>query len=120
MTKYGNRLKELREREGYSQQELADLLNITRSSIGMYEQGRRQPNFELSEALADLFNVPLDYLLARTPYAPIHLREDESRLLEYYNKLNSEGRKYLMSSAELATMKSDFLRDTAQDIGATG
>ena len=65
MNKYGKRLKELRVQRGYSQDELAKLLNTSRSRIGMYEQGRRQPDFEMQEAIADLFNVSIDYLFER-------------------------------------------------------
>ena len=65
MNKYGKRLKELREQRGYSQEGLAKLLNTSRSRIGMYEQGRRQPDFEMQEAIADLFNVSIDYLFER-------------------------------------------------------
>ena len=49
-----------------SQQELADALGISKSSINMYERGERQPNFEVLEAIADFFNVDIDYLLGRT------------------------------------------------------
>lgn len=66
MNKYGLRLKQLREQAGYSQEDLAKLLNTSRSRIGMYEQGRRQPDFEMQEAIADLFNVSIDYLFGRS------------------------------------------------------
>jgi len=65
MNKYGLRLKELREKHGYTQEALAKKLNTSRSRIGMYEQGKRQPDFEMQEAIADLFNVSIDYLFGR-------------------------------------------------------
>ena len=65
MNKYGQRLKELREKNGYTQETLAKMLNTSRSRIGMYEQGKRQPDFEMQEAIADLFNVSIDYLFGR-------------------------------------------------------
>lgn len=73
MNKYGLRLKELREKNGYTQESLAQKLNTSRSRIGMYEQGKRQPDFEMQEAIADLFNVSLDYLFGR---------EEENILIE--------------------------------------
>lgn len=63
MNTFGKRLKELRELSGLSQDALAQKLHISRSRIGMYEQGRRQPDFEMLEAIADTFNVNMDYLL---------------------------------------------------------
>ena len=53
-------------KKNMSQQELADALGISKSSINMYERGERQPNFEVLEAIADFFNVDIDYLLGRT------------------------------------------------------
>lgn len=63
--KYGLRLKKLREENGYTQESLARKLNTSRSRIGMYEQGKRQPDFEMQETIADLFNVSIDYLFGR-------------------------------------------------------
>ena len=59
MGKFENRLKELREKAGYSQQELAERLQVSRSRIGMYEQGKRKPDPEMQELIADFFNVNL-------------------------------------------------------------
>lgn len=63
---FGDRLKELREEKELKQAELANLFNISPSTIGMYEQNRRTPDFTLLSSLADFFNVSVDYLLCRT------------------------------------------------------
>ena len=55
----------LRKEAGLSQQELADKIGITRSAIGMYETGRREPDLETLEAFADFYNVDMDTLLGR-------------------------------------------------------
>lgn len=52
----------LRKREGLSQQELADKLAISRSTVGMYETGKREPDLETLEALADFYNVDMNTL----------------------------------------------------------
>lgn len=59
-------LKALREERGLSQQELADALDITRSTLGNYEVGLRSPNMEMLEAIADYFNVDMDFLYGKT------------------------------------------------------
>ena len=59
-------LKSLRNERGLSQQALADQLGIKRSTIGNYEQGTRSPDMETLEAIADYFNVDLDYLYGKT------------------------------------------------------
>ena len=65
MGKFVNVLKVLRIKSGLTQQEMADKLNISRSSIGMYENGEREPSFELLETIADYFNVDMNYLLGK-------------------------------------------------------
>lgn len=56
----------LRKREGLSQQELAEKLKISRSSIGMYETGKREPDLETLEIFADFYNVNMDTLTGRS------------------------------------------------------
>lgn len=58
-------LKELREDKGWTQDECAKRMGITRSRLSMYEQGKREPDFEMQELIADTFNVDIDYLLGR-------------------------------------------------------
>lgn len=55
----------LRKREGLSQQELADKLSMTRSAIGMYETGKREPDLETLELFADFYNVDMNTLTGR-------------------------------------------------------
>ena len=59
-------LIELRESKGYTQEQLAKLLKISSSTIGMWETGKRTPTRAKYEAIADLFNVDIDYLYGRT------------------------------------------------------
>ena len=65
MTKFSDRLKYLRKEKELSQQELADIIKTSKSSINMYERGEREPGLETMEAFADFFNVDMDYLHAR-------------------------------------------------------
>lgn len=79
MSKFSDMLSYLRKREGLSQKELAEKLGISRSAIGMYERGDREPNFELLEAIADLFNVNMNTLMGTStppntiPYQEFHV-----------------------------------------------
>ena len=59
----GARIAALRRVKGWSQAELAQLLQVSPSAVGMYEQGRREPAAEILVALAQLFGVTVDYLL---------------------------------------------------------
>ncbi|MCR1952935.1 helix-turn-helix domain-containing protein [Clostridium sp. DSM 100503] len=63
---FGDRLKELREKHGLTQEQLAKILNITRPTIAGYETKGKQPDYEKLKILADFFNVSIDYLLGHT------------------------------------------------------
>ena len=62
MGKFQNMFKSLRVREDLSQDEIAAKLGISRSAIGMWEQGRREPDLETMESIADFFNVDMNVL----------------------------------------------------------
>ena len=60
------RLKELREKAEISQLELARELSLRQNDISRYETGAREPDHKTLLALADYFDVSVDYLLGRT------------------------------------------------------
>lgn len=62
MPEFKDMLKYFRTREGLSQSELAKKLGLSASTISMYEVGKRQPDFEIEEKIADLFNTDLNTL----------------------------------------------------------
>ena len=62
MAKFNEVLKELRTSKNVTQAELAKAIGVSASTIGMYESGEREPNFETEEKIADYFNVSLDVL----------------------------------------------------------
>ncbi|QNB45876.1 helix-turn-helix domain-containing protein [Thermanaerosceptrum fracticalcis] len=66
MPSFGERLSELRKEKGLSQQELADLFEVSKSAIAMYETDRREPDNETLKKFATFFDVSTDYLLGRT------------------------------------------------------
>lgn len=61
------RIRELRESAGYpSQQAFADAFGVAQSTVGNWEAGKREPNYETTKKLAAFFNVSIDYLLGET------------------------------------------------------
>jgi len=77
----GDKLKELREEKKLTQADLAKLLNISPSTIGMWEQNRRSPDNEALKKLADIFEVSIDYLLGRNNFRTSNT-ESEIKLTE--------------------------------------
>lgn len=65
MGSFSSVFRSLRIKSKLTQQEMADKLKISRSSIGMYENGEREPSLELLEEIADYFNVDMNYLLGQ-------------------------------------------------------
>ena len=65
MGNFSKILKELRRHSGLTQADFSKKINISRSSVGMYENGSREPDFETLEIIADFFNVDMNLLLGK-------------------------------------------------------
>lgn len=61
----GARIAELRHNANMSQFQLAKVLQIGTSTLGMYETGKREPSPKVLKRVADYFHVSTDYLLGR-------------------------------------------------------
>ena len=64
--KLSNRIRNLRESRNLSINDLAKELNLSKATVGHWETGLRLPSLEVTDALADYFDVSTDYLLGRT------------------------------------------------------
>lgn len=81
---FSDKLKDLREKKGLTQKELATELGVTPRMISYYETGKTFPNNpELLHKIVSLFNVTLDYLLLDTE------KHTSSRLHQLVSKLKS-------------------------------
>ena len=61
----GKRIKKIRKKKGLSQEELGNLIGVTKVSICGYENGTRTPNLDTFCLLAKVFETSTDYLLGR-------------------------------------------------------
>ncbi len=87
----GVRLKYLRKSNNKTQQDIADILGITRPAYTAYEQGKRNPDYEILEKIADYYNVSIDYLLGRTDnkealHTQAGISDDDYNNLSAYQK----------------------------------
>lgn len=62
----GERLKQLRIKNGLKQQELADMFGLSSGTISFYESEQRKPDIDFIVAIAKYFDVSTDYLLGLT------------------------------------------------------
>lgn len=72
----GQRIATLRDRMGWTQDQLSKLLGISRAALSHYEKNRREPDFKTLTKLADIFHVSIDYLIGRTNNPTSHLDKE--------------------------------------------
>ncbi len=63
---YYPRLRDLREDKDLTQDELVKILQMHKTTYTNYEQGKREPPFELIVKLAKLYDVSIDYIAGLT------------------------------------------------------
>lgn len=129
MADFSTIFKLLRSKSGFSQQELAEKLGLSKSAVNMYERGERQPNFETLEHIADFFNVDVDYLLGRSdkstalPESVYYLNNDARELAQFmfenpeYKILFDASRKVKKEDIEFVKQMIDRMRGDVDDIG---
>ena len=108
MPEFKDMLKFFRMREHLSQSELAEKLGISASTVSMYEVGRRQPDFETEEKIADFFNTDLNTLRGR---------DNESEQSTYYlDKESSDAAQFLFDNPEYKVLFDASRKVKPQDI----
>ncbi len=89
MSEFSEKLKKLRVNAGYTQADVARRLGIASSTIGMYEQGRREPDMEIISKICELFHVSPTYLMSPKTEAPAEISEVINSMREQMK--NSDG-----------------------------
>ena len=95
MTNYFSKnLKYLREKKGIEQQELADELNIPRSTLSCWENDLRTPKIEQIQEIANYFDVNMD-IISRD-YSNNNYKEDDIKmLLDAYQGLSDTDKEFM-------------------------
>lgn len=60
---YGDRMALLREERDLTQEELAEIIGITRAALSHYEKNRRQPEYKILAKIASYFDVSIDWII---------------------------------------------------------
>ena len=63
---FGKRLKELRKANGYTIEQFAEAVGISKSTVGYYENNNRMPDIEILLRITNVLNVSADYLIGKT------------------------------------------------------
>ena len=71
-----DRLKELRKKAGYSQEQLAEMLDISRQAVSKWESAQGNPDIENLIKLTEIYHVSADYILLG------HEKEEDSEISE--------------------------------------
>ena len=74
---FNEKLQELRKQKGLTQEELAEMLYVSRAAVSKWESGRGYPNIDSLKAISKFFSVSLDDLLSSD--AVLTIAEEESR-----------------------------------------
>ncbi|AEH46326.1 MAG: transcriptional regulator [Parageobacillus thermoglucosidasius] len=120
MRKLGEKLKYLRKQHNWTQEQLAQHLNISRSQISKWENGELLPDVQSLEKLSNLYEVSIDFLIGKHTTKKELLREmnllyqtdriDEKMLdiIDYF-KQNPDMEEMMYSLAQLPAKKRKHL-----------
>ncbi|WHY71281.1 helix-turn-helix domain-containing protein [Fictibacillus enclensis] len=113
----GTRIKKCRQENEFSQEELAQKLDMKRSNVANYESGRVVPPGNVLLEMSNIFNVTTDYLLGSTnnPYSNISLDDNDLKQIQRQrNKLTGKDRERMENMIKM--LKLSFL-DTENEEG---
>ena len=93
MKDIGSLISKLRNERGMSQEELATELNCTKQAVSNYERNTRKPDYEVLEAISDIFNVPIGFFLSE--------QERRAKLEQIYKTYNILGGDLLTDTSQI-------------------
>lgn len=94
MIYFGTRLKDLRKSKRLTQLELAEAVDLVKSSISAYEKGLKYPSIEVLIKLCNFFNVSSDYLLGLSDNKEIQKYDLTEEQREIITKLITQFHEY--------------------------
>lgn len=111
---FSERLKQLRKNADITQDQLAQYLQVSRSTIAGYETKNRQPDYDKLYMIAQFFHVTTDYLVSGKDLPPAEttaaISNINERMLQYqfqsiYASLSPESKKDLLEYAKLLALR---------------
>ncbi len=106
MIDISHKLRELRLEKNLKQKDVARALNIATNTLSQFESNNGRPSLDVLFAIADFFDVSVDYLIGRTEECDVpvtsapSLTEKEKRLLKAFMQLSDVAQSKLIEDAE--------------------
>ena len=99
---FGGRLRKARIKKGFSQNDLADMVGVSHSSICEYEKNIHYPDFDALAKIAQVLEVDMDYLILgkELAYREIY-SESDKEFIAKYRLLPEETQEYVSQLIEL-------------------
>ena len=102
---FPERLVFLRKQNNLSQYQFAEKLGCSRGLIANYEQGRREPDYNMLLTIASFFRVSVDYLLGKSEKVEYSYSDDDLEVLKSVRSLKGESQLDLRKYLELLQLK---------------
>ena len=103
-------IRKYRKASRLTQQELASMLGVTKSAVGNYESGYRDPDIETLTKMASIFGVSLDTLTGIEPPAKAHIKSDEEELMDCLEEMRTRPDMKMIFSLTRGCKKEDIAR----------
>ena len=106
-------IKEAREKAGFSQKELADMIGVAPNTFHGYESGKHDPKSDLLSKIAQACGVSVDYLLGVEKQNSPVLSDEAQRLARDYDELDDYGQRAVRAVADVEL---DRIRKPASNV----
>lgn len=104
-------LRQIRTSRGLTMAELGQMVGLSESAIGHFENGRRKPDFEILLKLGEALNCSVDSILGNN----FALTNEEEKLLFFFRQLNKLGKNLLIEQALNYSQKKELLEKNNAD-----
>ena len=116
--KFGETLKILRGIKGMTQEDLGDILGVSRATIAGYETKNHQPDYEKLEALSRFFDVSIDYLLTgedsfhieHIKYPLINEKVLDTEVIKIYKDLHIDAKQDVLKYLKLLELNEKYTK----------
>ncbi|MBQ5890668.1 MAG: helix-turn-helix domain-containing protein [Clostridia bacterium] len=109
-------LRALRDSHNLTQENVADVLNMSRSTYAYYESGTHEPSLETVSTLAKMYNISIDQIVSsdfvlRSPQVPYKTME-----LQYFDELTEDEREIILKFRVMSDEKKEQIKKQVDEL----